>query len=104
MKNYKIYVSKFGTNTKKSFKFLINYKKTKIDKLYDFIINTLRSNDTPLYTKYSIKTKSTENMYKFIYNKTPEVAREDDEYAIRNTIIIFGLVTIPIQTAMITKN
>ena len=82
MKNYKIYVSKFGTNTKKSFKFLINYKKTKIDKLYDFIINTLRSNDTPLYTKYSIKTKSTENMYKFIYNKTPEVAREDDEYAI----------------------
>ena len=66
----------------KELQILINYKKTKIDKLYDFIINTLRSNDTPLYTKYSIKTKSTENMYKFIYNKTPEVAREDDEYAI----------------------
>ena len=66
----------------KELQILINYKKTKIDKLYDFIINTLKSNDTPLYTKYSIKTKSTENMYKFIYNKTPEVAREDDEYAI----------------------
>ena len=66
----------------KELQILINYKKTKIDKLYDFIINTLKNNDIPLYTKYSIKTKSTENMYKFIYNKTPEVAREDDEYAI----------------------
>lgn len=80
----------------KELQILINYKKTKIDKLYDFIINTLRSNDTPLYTKYSIKTKSTENMYKFIYNKTPEVAREDDEYAINlgiekyNNYIWFG--------------
>ena len=66
----------------KELQILINYKKTKIDKLYDFIINTLKNNDIPLYTKYSIKTKSTENMYKFIYNKTPEVAREHDEYAI----------------------
>lgn len=66
----------------KELQILINYKKTKIDKLYDFIINTLKNNDISLYTKYSIKTKSTENMYKFIYNKTPEVAREDDEYAI----------------------
>ena len=66
----------------KELQILINYKKTKIDKLYDFIINTLKNNDMPLYTKYSIKTKSTENMYKFIYNKTPEVAREHDEYAI----------------------
>lgn len=66
----------------KELQILINYKKTKIDKLYDFIINTLKNNDIPLYTKYSIKTKSIENMYKFIYNKTPEVAREHDEYAI----------------------
>lgn len=66
----------------KELQILISYKKTKIDKLYDFIINTLKSNDTPLYTDYSIKTKSTENMYKFIYNKTPEVASEHDEYAI----------------------
>ncbi len=66
----------------KELQILISYKKTKIDKLYDFIINTLKSNDMPLYTKYSIKTKSTENMYKFIYNKTPEVAHKDDEYAI----------------------
>ena len=66
----------------KELQILTSYKKTKIDKLYDFIINTLKSNDMSLYTDYSIKTKSTENMYKFIYNKTPEVASEHDEYAI----------------------
>ena len=66
----------------KELQILINYKKTKIDKLYDFIINTLKNNNTPLYTKYSIKTKCTENMYKFVYDKTPEIASEDNEYAI----------------------
>ena len=66
----------------KELQILINYKKTKIDKLYDFIINTLKNNNIPLYTKYSIKTKCTENMYKFVYDKTPEIASEDNEYAI----------------------
>ena len=66
----------------KELQILINYKKTKIDKLYDYIINILKENNTPLYNGYIIKTNTSNDLYKFIYDKTPEAADTDNQYAI----------------------
>ena len=72
----------------KELQILISYKKTKLDKLFEVIKNTLEKRgietykDSRLNNLYLIRTKNADYIYNFMYSKSAKEANKERKYAI----------------------
>ena len=72
----------------KELQILISYKRTKLDKLFEAIKNTLEERgieiykDSRLNNLYLIRTKNADYIYNFMYSKNAKEANKERKYAI----------------------